>query len=45
MLFDSGAEVSIIDTTFALKVGCMTNENRTQECVGIGECDVEKSVM
>ena len=37
MLFDSGAEVSIIDTTFAHKVGCMIDESQTQECVGIGE--------
>ena len=37
MLFDFGAEVSIIDTTFARKVGCMINEIRTQQCVGIGE--------
>ena len=37
MLFDSGAEVSIIDTTFARKVGCVIDENQRQECVGIGE--------
>ena len=37
MLFDSGAEVSIIDTTFAHKVGCVIDENQKQECVGIGE--------
>ena len=37
MLIDYGAEVSIIDTTFARKVGCMIDESRTQECVGIGE--------
>ena len=36
-LFDSGAEVSIIDTTFARKVGCVIDENQTQECIGIGE--------
>ena len=37
MLFDSGAEVSIIDTTFARKVGCVIDESQRQECVGIGE--------
>ena len=37
MLFDSGAEVSIIDTTFARKVGCVIDESQTQECAGIGE--------
>ena len=37
MLFDSGAEVSIIDTTFARKVGCIIDESQTQECFGIGE--------
>ena len=25
MLFDSGAEVSIVDSTFARKVGCVTD--------------------
>ena len=30
MLFDSGAEVSILDTTFARKVGCVINERHTQ---------------
>ena len=37
LLFDSGAEVSIIDTTFARKVGCIIDESQKQECVGIGE--------
>ena len=37
MLFDSGAEVSIIDTTFARKVGCVIDESRTQEFVSIGK--------
>ena len=36
MLFDSGAEISIVDTTFARKMGCGMDESRTQECVGIG---------
>ena len=30
MLFDSGAEMSILDTTFARKVGCVINERHTQ---------------
>ena len=37
MLFDSGADVSILDTTFARKVGCVINDSQIQECVGIGE--------
>ncbi|CAI5746914.1 unnamed protein product [Peronospora destructor] len=37
LLFDSGAEVSIIDTTFARKVGCVIDESQRQECIGIGE--------
>ena len=37
MLSATGAEVSIINTTFARKVGCMIDESRTQECVGIGK--------
>ena len=37
LLFDSGAEVSIIDTTFARKVGCVIDESQKQECVGIGD--------
>ncbi|KAE8900378.1 hypothetical protein PF005_g22910 [Phytophthora fragariae] len=37
LLFDSGAEVSIVDTTFARKVGCIIDESQRQECVGIGE--------
>ena len=37
LLFDSGAKISIIDTTFALKVGCVIDESRMQECVGIRE--------
>ena len=37
LLFDSGAEVSIIDTTFARKGGCVIDESCKQECVGIGE--------
>ena len=37
LLFDSGAEVSIIDTTFAREVGCNIDESQRQECIGIGE--------
>jgi hypothetical protein len=37
VLFDSGAEVSIIDTTFARKVGCIIDESQRQECIGIGK--------
>ena len=37
MLYESGAEISIIDTTFAREVGCVIDESRTKECVGIGE--------
>ncbi|GMF38028.1 unnamed protein product [Phytophthora fragariaefolia] len=35
--FDSGAEVSIIDTAFARKLGCHIDESQNQECIGIGE--------
>ena len=37
MLFDSGAEVSIIDTTFASKVGCVIDESRKPDFIGLGE--------
>uniref|UniRef100_A0AAV1T658 Peptidase A2 domain-containing protein n=1 Tax=Peronospora matthiolae TaxID=2874970 RepID=A0AAV1T658_9STRA len=37
LLFDPGAGVSIIDTTFARKVDCVIDESQEQECVGIGE--------
>ena len=37
MLLDSGAEISIVDTAFARKVGCVIDENQKQECVGIGK--------
>ena len=36
LLFDSRAEFSIIDTTFARKAGCVIGESQKQECVGIG---------
>ena len=37
MLLDSGAEISIVDTAFDRKVGCVIDENQKQECLGIGE--------
>ena len=37
LLFDSGKEISIIDTTFARKVECVIDKSRTQACVGIGD--------
>ena len=37
MLLDSGAKISIVDTAFLPKVGCVIDENQKQECVGIGE--------
>ncbi|KAG3219576.1 hypothetical protein PC129_g9655 [Phytophthora cactorum] len=37
MLLDSGAEVSILDTAFAHKVGCHIDRSHVQDCVGIGE--------
>ena len=37
MLLDSGAEISIVDTAFARKLGCVIDENQKQECVGIGD--------
>jgi hypothetical protein len=35
LLLDSGAEVSILDTTFAREVGCRIDTSVMQECVGI----------
>ncbi|GMG15736.1 unnamed protein product [Phytophthora fragariaefolia] len=37
LLLDTGAEVSIVDTAFARKVGCYIDRSQSQECVGIGE--------
>ena len=37
LLFDSGAEVSILDIAFARKAGCQIDTSKKQECVGIGE--------
>ncbi|EGZ05050.1 Eukaryotic/viral aspartic protease, active site, partial [Phytophthora sojae] len=35
LLLDTGAEVSILDTTFAREEGCLIDTEITQECVGI----------
>uniref|UniRef100_A0AAV1T1H8 Peptidase A2 domain-containing protein n=1 Tax=Peronospora matthiolae TaxID=2874970 RepID=A0AAV1T1H8_9STRA len=37
MPLDLGAEISIVDTAFARKVGWVVDENQKQESVGIGE--------
>ena len=37
LLFDTGAEISILDIAFARKVGCQIDESERQECIGIGE--------
>ena len=37
LLFDSGAEVYILDIAFARKAGCQIDTSKKQECVGIGE--------
>ena len=37
MLFYSGAKQSVIDTSFAHKLGCVIDESLTQECVRIEE--------
>ncbi|OWY99755.1 Eukaryotic/viral aspartic protease [Phytophthora megakarya] len=37
LLLDTGAEVSILDTTFAREVGCQIDTSVTQDCVGISE--------
>ncbi|CAH0475315.1 unnamed protein product [Peronospora belbahrii] len=37
MLFDTGAEISILDIAFAPKVGCQIDESERQEIVGIGK--------
>jgi hypothetical protein len=36
LLLDSGAEISIIDLTFARKIGARIETRRTLECVGVG---------
>ncbi|KAE8952329.1 hypothetical protein PR001_g33340, partial [Phytophthora rubi] len=37
LLFDSGAEVPILDIAFARKVGCYVDNSQTLECEGVGE--------
>ncbi|GMF41574.1 unnamed protein product [Phytophthora fragariaefolia] len=37
LLLDTGAEVSIVDTAFARKVGCYIDRSQSQACAGIGE--------
>ncbi|GMG17641.1 unnamed protein product [Phytophthora fragariaefolia] len=37
LLFDSGAEVSILDTAFARKVGCYVDNSQTLQCEGVGK--------
>ncbi|GMF18024.1 unnamed protein product [Phytophthora fragariaefolia] len=37
LLFDSGAEVSILDTAFARKVGCYVGNSQTLQCEGVGK--------
>ncbi|OWY94805.1 hypothetical protein PHMEG_00035360, partial [Phytophthora megakarya] len=37
LLLDIGAEVSIVDTAFARKVGCYIDSSQIQDCVGIGD--------
>ncbi|POM60944.1 Eukaryotic/viral aspartic protease, active site [Phytophthora palmivora] len=37
LLLDTGAEVSIVDTAFARKVGCYIDTSQIQDCVWIGE--------
>ncbi|KAG4217202.1 hypothetical protein PC116_g34317 [Phytophthora cactorum] len=37
MLLDSAAEVFILHTAFANKVGCHVDTGQSEECVGIGE--------
>ncbi|GMF20261.1 unnamed protein product [Phytophthora fragariaefolia] len=37
LLFDSGAEVLILDAAFALKVGCYIDNGQNLECEGVGK--------
>ncbi|OWY99417.1 hypothetical protein PHMEG_00029576 [Phytophthora megakarya] len=37
LLLDTGAEVSIVDTSFARMVGCYIDSSQIQDCVGIGD--------
>ncbi|OWY90269.1 hypothetical protein PHMEG_00041686 [Phytophthora megakarya] len=37
LLLDTGAEMSIVNTTFARKVGCYIDSSQIQDCVEIGD--------
>ncbi|KAE9262043.1 hypothetical protein PR003_g33689, partial [Phytophthora rubi] len=37
LLIDTGAELSIVDTASARKVGCYIDKSQSQDCVGIGD--------
>ncbi|GMF22422.1 unnamed protein product [Phytophthora fragariaefolia] len=37
LLFDSGAEVSLLDAAFARKVGCYIDNSQELECEGVGQ--------
>ncbi|KAE9012706.1 hypothetical protein PR001_g15594 [Phytophthora rubi] len=37
LLLDTGAEVSIVDCTFAQRMGCYVDRSQSPDCVGIGE--------
>ncbi|GMF49749.1 unnamed protein product [Phytophthora fragariaefolia] len=37
LLFDSGDEVSILDTAFARQVGCYVDNSQTLQCEGVGK--------
>ncbi|OWY95579.1 LOW QUALITY PROTEIN: hypothetical protein PHMEG_00034380 [Phytophthora megakarya] len=37
LLLDTGAEMFIVDTAFARKVGCYIDSSQIQDCVGIGD--------
>ncbi|KAJ8571976.1 hypothetical protein ON010_g4853 [Phytophthora cinnamomi] len=43
LLFDTGAEVSIIASTFARKVGCEIDSTQTMDCIGVGESIRQRS--
>ncbi|OWZ00680.1 hypothetical protein PHMEG_00028079 [Phytophthora megakarya] len=42
LLLNTGAEVSIVDTTFARKIGCYIDSSQIQDCVGIGDNKEER---
>ncbi|KAE8882198.1 hypothetical protein PF003_g33739 [Phytophthora fragariae] len=41
LMFDSGAEMSLMGIAFARKVGCRIDEERTKSCVGVGDAPYE----